>query len=292
MKLTYVQRQDAGYFMELLLRLRDGKSTKEDWEYIMLHCSDKNMTREKIESFQDQDTIWLFNTNDENNDHNIKQLNSLNEPICLINAEHDKPVSKGRSSKGARNLSSKLYLSKKSKVMLLWNINITLGLVNGSIGYVIGFIYNEGKKAPLLPYSIIISFDDYSGVPFFSGVGQEKWVPVLASEYKWGEEHMPTHFRKQFPLSLSWALTVWKSQGLTIKGLLAYFLGKEEKEHGLTYVAFSRILAIEQMYVGQGFSLDRLTTDISKGFKLKKRLEEDDRLQMLYEETKLFYNLL
>jgi hypothetical protein len=103
---------------------------------------------------------------------------------------------------------------------------------------------------------------------------------------------MPTHFRKQFPLSLSWALIVWKSQGLTIKGLLAYFLGKEEKEHGLTYVAFSRILAIEQMYVGQGFSLDRLTTDISKGFKLKKRLQEDDRLQMLYEETKLFYNLL
>jgi hypothetical protein len=45
-------------------------------------------------------------------------------------------------------------------------------------------------------------------------------------------------------------LTVWKSQGLTIKGLLAYFFGKEEKDHGLTYVAFSRILAIKQMYVG------------------------------------------
>jgi hypothetical protein len=79
--------------------------------------------------------------------------------------------------------------------MLLWNINITLGIVNGSIGYVIGFIYNEGKKTPSLPYSIIMSFNDYSGVPFFSGVGHEKWVPVLASEYKWGEEHMPTHFR-------------------------------------------------------------------------------------------------
>jgi hypothetical protein len=41
-----------------------------------------------------------------------------------------------------------------------------------------------------------------------------------------------------------------KSQGLAIKGLLAYFLGNEEKVHGLTYVAFSRILAIEQMFVG------------------------------------------
>jgi hypothetical protein len=46
------------------------------------------------------------------------------------------------------------------------------------------------------------------------------------------------------------------------------------------------------MYVGQEFSLDRLTTDISKGSKLKKRPEEDDRLQMPYKETKLFHNLL
>jgi hypothetical protein len=42
------------------------------------------------------------------------------------------------------------------------------------------------------------------------------------------------------------------------------------------------------MYGVQGFSLDRLTSQISKGFKLKKRLEGDDRLQMLYEETKVF----
>jgi hypothetical protein len=52
-------------------------------------------------------------------------------------------------------------------------------------------------------------------------------------------------------------------------------------------------LAIEHLFVGQGCSLDRLTTEISKGYKLKKILEEDNRLQMLlYEETKRFYDLL
>jgi hypothetical protein len=40
------------------------------------------------------------------------------------------------------------------------------------------------------------------------------------------------------------------------------------------------------------FSLDRLTNEISKGRKLKKRLEENDRLQMLHEETKRFYDFL
>jgi hypothetical protein len=51
---------------------------------------------------------------------------------------------------------------------------------------------------------------------------------------------------------------VWNSQGFTIKGLSGYFLGNEEKEHGLTYVTFSRILAIEQLFVGQGCSSDRM----------------------------------
>jgi hypothetical protein len=62
---------------------------------------------------------------------------------------------------------------------------------------------------------------------------------------------------------------VWKSRGLTIKGLLAYFLGESELEHGLTYVASSRILAIEQLFVGQGCSLDRFTTKILNGLKQK-----------------------
>jgi hypothetical protein len=69
-------------------------------------------------------------------------------------------------------------------------------------------------------------------------------------------------------------------------------LGDTEVDHGLTYVDFSRILAIEQLFVGQGCSLDRLTTKLSKGLKLKKIVEEDDRLQMLYEETNRFYDLL
>jgi hypothetical protein len=53
----------------------------------------------------------------------------------------------------------------------------------------------------------------------------------------------------------------------------------------------SRILAIEQSFVGQGFSLDRLKTKISNGVKLKIRLKEDDRLHILYEETKRFYDM-
>jgi hypothetical protein len=316
MKLTVVLRQ-GGFFMEALLRLRDGKSTVEDHEFIMQNCAEQNMTPERINAFKGDDTMYLFTTNADNNTHNMNQIQKINEKICLIQAEHDCKSSKSRSTEGARKLANKLYVSKRSRVMLLWNVNISLGLVNGSTGHVVGFIYREGHKAPDLPYSIIIHFDDYKGPPFFTIYGckqyenisvdplikewvlisppdkREKWVPILVSEYKWGKsfnDENPNHSRKQFPICLAWALTVWKSQGMTIKGLVKFLLGDKEKEHGLTYVGFSRVLKHEQLDIGPGCSLERLTTKISNGYRLKRRLIEDIRLDVLYDTCRIFFS--
>ena len=120
---------------------------------------------------------------------------------------------------------------------------------------------------------------------------KDKWVPILVSEFKWGESvnDDANHSRKQFPICLAWALAVWKSQGMTIKGLVKFLLGEREKEHGLTYVGMSRVLTHEQISIGAGCSLERLTTKISSGSKLKVRLIEDVRLNVLYEACKEFY---
>ena len=97
--------------------------------------------------------------------------------------------------------------------MLLWNVNISLGLVNGSTGIIKEFIFDENIYAPSLPNCVIIDFLDYSGPAYFSGIGHEKWVPIDPETAKWGGVDDQDHFRKQFPLCLAWALTVWKSQG-------------------------------------------------------------------------------
>jgi hypothetical protein len=47
---------------------------------------------------------------------------------------------------------------------------------------------------------------------------------------------------------------------MTIKGLVKFLLDENEKEHGLTYVGMSRVLACEQIDTGPGCSLERLTT--------------------------------
>jgi hypothetical protein len=51
----------------------------------------------------------------------------------------------------------------------------------------------------------------------------------------------------------------------------------------------SRVLTHEQISIGAGCSLERLTTKISIVTKLKLRLIEDVRLNVLYEACKEFY---
>jgi hypothetical protein len=55
---------------------------------------------------------------------------------------------------------------------------------------------------------------------------------------------------------------------MTIKSLVKFLLRDEEKEHGLTYVGMSRVEGYVQMNIGPGFTLDRISTQISKGRRL------------------------
>ena len=79
---------------------------------------------------------------------------------------------------------------------------------------------------------------------------------------------------------------------MTIPGLVAISLGDVEKEHGLTFVALSRSTDINNVFLGAGRSLERLTTKISSGYKLKQRIVEDNRLQLLYDQTRAYYEMI
>jgi len=92
------------------------------------------------------------------------------------------------------------------------------------------------------------------------------------------------------PLKLAWAWTIWKVQGQTVDGKVVVDLGPTEKEHGLSYVAFSRVRRFQDLGVLGGCTLERLTTKISGQKKLKNRLEEDARLARLQTQTLAYLN--
>jgi hypothetical protein len=68
------------------------------------------------------------------------------------------------------------------------------------------------------------------------------------------------------------------------------FLGLLEREHGLSYVGFSRTRKLSDMGVDGGINADRITTKIKNQKKLKVRLVEDRRLDYSEQETLAMLN--
>ena len=79
----------------------------------------------------------------------------------------------------------------------------------------------------------------------------------------------------QFPICLAWAITVHKSQGLTLK-IAKVDLGKKEFAAGLSVVAISWVRALEDLLF-RSFSYERLQC-IKYCKRMQERKEEEERL--------------
>ena len=145
---------------------------------------------------------------------------------------------------------------------------------------------------PKLPLFILVDFgDNYTGPNFFPENDARKgWVPIPPQTSEWyTQSDVPgmydTHSRTMIPLRLCWAWTMWKAQGQTIRNKLCLNLTKKEREHGLTYVAFSRATKFLDIGIFDGISRNRLCNAIRNNKKLKPRLDEENRLRQLCAKT-------
>jgi ATP-dependent exoDNAse (exonuclease V) alpha subunit len=60
----------------------------------------------------------------------------------------------------------------------------------------------------------------------------------------------------------AWTFTIWKSQGQTFFGNVVLHLSEREKEHGLTYVAFSRATRFSNIVFFDGITETRIIDKI------------------------------
>ena len=139
-------------------------------------------------------------------------IQQLNVPIHKVEAKHDTNSNKTRPSDCCELLPSVLYLAQNCNIMLLRNIFTAWGLVNGSTGKIIDFVYHEDDSN--LPRYLIIDFPTYSRPAVFSLPHQRTWFPLPSTTYRWGGENNHCHFRESFPIALGYALTAWKCQGM------------------------------------------------------------------------------
>ncbi len=95
------------------------------------------------------------------------------------------------------------------------NLWTEMGLVNGATGTLLDIVYDFEKGPSDMPVVLICEFDGYNGLsPEVGG----KWVPIPVITRGW-ESTVPCS-RTQFPVSIAYAMTVHKSQGLTLSKVI------------------------------------------------------------------------
>ena len=121
-------------------------------------------------------------------------------------------------------------------------------------------------QPPDLPIAVVVQFDNYRG-PSLS----DSWpscVPICSITVS-SQESNTYHERQQLTLKLACALTIHKSQGLTLPKAWID-IGKSERTAGVSYVAISRVKMTFQR-------LSSLTLSANLQF----RLDEEARLDHL-----------
>ena len=133
-------------------------------------------------------------------------------------------------------LEAELDIAINTRVMLRVNDKRTPGLVNGARGTVRDIIC-ENTKAGRIPKKIVVKFDGIDQVQTIERI--ERKFQVLSNCYV---------YRKMFPLINSYAMTIHKSQSLSLPCVFAD-LGDRIFADGMSYVALSRCLSHKGLYL-------------------------------------------
>jgi ATP-dependent DNA helicase PIF1 len=121
-----------------------------------------------------------------------------------------------------------LKLKIGTHVMCIANINLSgeLQIANGSQGIIVSF---NDKKMPYVKFNNIKE-------------------PILIDYYIWKSEFNKRVGLMQLPLIYSWAITIHKSQGLTLENAIID-IGSNIFADGQTYVALSRVKSLDGLYL-------------------------------------------
>lgn len=113
---------------------------------------------------------------------------------------------------------------------------------------------------------IMVEFNSYTG-PKFNGSNVLPITPVSVSFQK----GLQNFTMKQFPLQPAYAISIHRSQGITLDQAVVD-IGPSEFALGMTYVALSRVRTLQGLYL-EPFSYNRLKKINEKKGLLEKRAE-------------------
>lgn len=247
--LTEQYRQDDPLYLGILSAIRaDGFDSTHRARIFRQKCAPENLP---------DDVPKLFPHNADVDRINAERLRKLPGKPKVFRMEASGPAPLVETLK--RNcLSPELLELKTSAVVMCTKNNPQKGFVNGTLGRVTGC-------------------DAGSGYPFIETRGG---VRILIEPMEWTiEEDGKTKARVgQIPLRLAWAMTVHKSQGMSMDAAVVDL--SDAFEYGQGYVALSRVRRLSGLYLlganERAFMVHQEVLDKDREFRLAsdKTLEE------------------
>ena len=254
--LDEVFRQKDTEYVNVLHQIREGKLYKEDVMLLRTRLI-KNMNIPDIQNITHNGIkpVKLLPTKTSVNKINQSEMDTLDGAIysykynvcyepddVTINAStYKRPTPKQLESEEGFLVKNSLFeeelkLKKGAQVMCIVNLDMDLGICNGSTGIVIDF---KGENNNPI-------------VKFNNGITLE------ITPNSWNSDNYPGYKIKQYPLILAWAVTIHKSQGATLDAA-EIDIGNNVFAPGQTYVALSRVKSFDGLYL-RSFNHNKIKT--------------------------------
>lgn len=278
-------------------RLRNGENNNSDVKLVHENCSRMKMGVFKWNhiGFKDINTTHLYTINWQVYACNTQCITSLEKTITLIKARN---TGNGNlfSANMTWNLDNALFLYVGMKVMITSTVSMYKDLCNSTTSIVWDIVYKRGMILTFLPEFVWVNFGTaYTGATFSPEDDNRKWwVLVHPTTAIWltpknNVRGFDEHTRTMLPLKLCCACTIWKDQGQTIRGKVIVHLSNQEKEHYLTYTAFSRVRRFCDNDLFGGITTQRFTSKHQNQAQMSKRINEENLIfwqKVLSKDTK------
>ena len=185
----------------------------------------------------------------EKNDSDLFTIPACDTIASQTNHTDLSTLSDKRSDTGG--LHTVLKLAVGARVMLTTNIDVSDGLANGARGEVVHIVTNGNNKVT----HILVKFDSSKvgskakqSSPFRNmfpdAVPLVRHETIFLARGRRGSEIT----RSQFALTLAWATTIHKVQGLTLDEIVVDMKGGRFSP-GQAYVAFSRVKKLDGLHI-------------------------------------------